>query len=250
MTAEARTRELALAGTSNFRDLGGYRTAGGRVVRRGRVYRSANLAGLTPDDHSIVAALGLRNVCDFRGDEECASAPTPLQEIAAPVLHRLTIHPRIGATLRDLVQTGRATNSSARDVMLRVYRAYAIDHADVYRRLFALLLDESSYPLLFHCSAGKDRTGFGAALILRLLGVPEADVVHDYLLTNRLWRGGTHFSDLPDDMRAAVTSVHADYLAESFAAIDAEFGSLDRYAEAALGLGRTERQRLQVLLLD
>jgi protein-tyrosine phosphatase len=243
-------REIALAGGSNFRDLGGYRTAGGQTVRRGRIYRSANLAGLTPEDHAVVAALALRNVCDFRGDEECASAPTPLDAIATPVLHRLTIHPRIGASLRDLVNTGRATNTSARDIMLQVYRAYAIDHAGVYRRLFALLLDESNYPLLFHCSAGKDRTGFGAALILRLLGVPEADVLEDYLLTNRLYRGVSHLSDLPDDMRLVVSAVHADYLAEAFAAIDSQFGSIDRYAEAALGLGRDERHRLQRLLLD
>mgnify|MGYP006280523483 CR=1 FL=1 len=134
--------------------------------------------------------------------------------------------------------------------MLRVYRAYAIEHADVYRRLFALLLDEANYPLLFHCSAGKGRTDFGAALLLHLLGVAEDDVVQDYLLTNSLWRGGTHFGDLPEDIRAAVTSVHVDYLAASFDAIRTEYGSLDRYAEAALGLGLAERQRLHSLLLE
>jgi protein-tyrosine phosphatase len=244
------SREIRLTGASNFRDIGGYRTADGRTVRRGLVFRSANLGTLAGDDHAILSAIRLRTICDFRGDEECAGAPTPLEHIAAPALHRLTIHPRLGASLRDLVQTGQATGVAAGDLMRQVYRAYAVEFAEVYRRLFQLMLDERNLPLLFHCSAGKDRTGFGAALLLKALGVPDETILEDYLLTNRLWRGSGHLADLPDHIRAVVAAVHPDYLAAAFGAIETELGGMPAFMEEKLGLDAAAVTRLRDVLLD
>ncbi len=105
-------------------------------------------------------------------------------------VHRLPIEPSVGASLRDLVATHDATGENVLTVMRQAYVAYALEWSHRYRAIFTLLGDEAALPLLLHCSAGKDRTGFGSALILTALGVPREVVREDYLASNRLWRGG------------------------------------------------------------
>lgn len=242
MDAPNLPRSIALDGASNVRDLGGYAVEGGRRVRFGLVFRGASLCGLTPQGRQDVAGLGLRTIVDLRGTKEAAAWPTPGFDGVAHLA--LPIEPSVGASLRDLAATGCTTGEDAMGVMRRAYVAYVTDCAAQYGGLFARLLDDDGPPLLFHCSAGKDRTGFGAALLLRLLGVSMDDVRNDYLATNRLWHGDSALArELPPAMGAVLLRVHAPLLDAAFATID-DLGGLDHYARTRLDLGPSKRARL------
>lgn len=237
---------IALDGASNVRDLGGYIGRDGRRVRQGLVFRSAALATLTPGDLATMGALGLRVICDFRGVEERARAPTVL---IGPQIVSLPIEPSVGAGLRDILQTQEATGEALHAVLERAYVAYALTSTAHYRAMFEQMLEGT--PMLFHCSAGKDRTGFGAALVLTALGVAWDDVVADFEATNRLWRRDTvSATDLPKHVQDSLLQANPALLTAAFAAAKREFGSLDRYFERALGLDTTRRDALNEALLE
>jgi protein-tyrosine phosphatase len=181
-------RIIELSGVSNFRDLGGWRTADGRCVREGIIYRSAALAEITTADMEKLRALGIRTVVDFRTAQECERAPTP--NFGARI-HNLPIASQVGASLQDILVTREATGADSRDLLGIAYDAYLRESTEQYRRFIELVMETSNRALVFHCTAGKDRTGIGAALLLTVLGVPFEAVVEDYLATNRLWRGGS-----------------------------------------------------------
>ena len=238
---------IELAGVSNLRDLGGYRTADGRAVRRGLVFRSAALAKLTGADQAVVAGLQLQTICDFRGIAESGRAPTRLD---GPRILKLPIEPTVGAGLRDILATKQATGEALQAVLTRAYVAYALSSNAQYRALLDAILDGGT-PLLFHCSAGKDRTGFGAALLLSALGVPWDTVVTDFEATNRLWRRDTVQSeDLPQDIRDTLLRAEPRLLAAAFDAARERYGSLDGYLAQALGLDDARRERLRAIMLE
>jgi protein-tyrosine phosphatase len=239
-------RPIRLAGASNVRDLGGWPAAGGRV-RFGRVYRAAALSGLTAADAETLTALGVRIVCDLRGTVERDGAPVSLDGAS---IHSLPIEPSVGASLRDILATRDATGEDVLALMHQAYTAYALEWAHRYRAIFDLLLQEDG-ALLFHCSAGKDRTGFGAALILTALGVPRDAVMQDYLASNRLWRGEADIAvGLPTIIAAKLLQVHPELLETALSAIDGAYGGFDRYAELQLGLDASRRDQLRERLLE
>jgi protein-tyrosine phosphatase len=233
-------RPVPLRGASNVRDLGGWPAASGRV-RFGRLFRGAALSGLTPEDTVMLRDLGVRIVCDLRGEAERAAAPSRLDGVT---VYSLPIEPSVGASLRDVLATRDATGDEVMVLLHKAYRAYALNWTHRFRAIFDLLVEANS-PLLFHCSAGKDRTGFGAALILTALDVPRRAVMADYLASNRLWRGEADIAaGLPPDTAAQLLRVHPELLETAFAAIEAA-GGFDRYAELQLGLDQQRRQRLR-----
>ena len=119
-----------------------------------------------------------------------------------------------------------------------------------YRALFAHLIEDSA-PLVIHCTAGKDRTGFACALILHALGVPDETIAEDYLLTNRFYRRDpAASSDLPEEVRQVLASVETSFLAAAFDAIGAEYGDLETYFSDGLGLGARERAKLEARYLE
>ena len=116
--------------------------------------------------------------------------------------------------------------------------------------MFDHLLGDSA-PLVIHCTAGKDRTGFACALILHALEVPDDLIAEDYLMTNRFYRRDpAHSPDLPDDVKQALSSVQASFLAAAFEAISADYGGLENYFSGGLGLGVAERAKLQARYLE
>ena len=238
---------VPVTGTSNLRDLGGYPAEGGKRVRRGLVFRSAALGGLTPSDQRLVAALGLRTICDFRGQREREASKSTIP--GAKVVS-LPIEPTVGASLRDLLHTKEVTGQALETVLGQSYRAYALASTMQYRAMVDRILDGGT-PLLFHCTAGKDRTGFGAALLLTALGVAWDEVVADFEATNQLWRRETLPSaDLPPAVRESLLRADPALLAAAFAAAREEYGSIERYLQAALGLGPDRLARLRNLLLE
>lgn len=243
---------LALEGASNVRDLGGWAVAGGGRVAFGRVFRGAALTRLTDADRVTLAALGLRTVCDLRGVRERERAPSRLDGLEWVEIHSLPIEPTVGGSLSDILATREATGEDVLALLQRAYLAYAFDCVPRYGAMFDLILQgEDRLPLLFHCSAGKDRTGFGAALVLAALDVPWESIVEDYLATNRLWRSDPELArELPPVVAEKLLGVHAELLENAFAAIRRESGSMDRYFETVLGLTPPRRERLRALLVE
>ena len=232
---EAFIRHFDLAGASNFRDLGGYPAQDGRPVRWRQIFRSNHLGHLTEADIAVLRGLGVRSAFDFRGREERDAARCAVEGI---VVHSLPVEPSVVAMLRTRRDAGAALSpDDAFDVMRESYRNYVRQSTASYRDLFAHLLEDRA-PLVIHCTAGKDRTGFACALILHALGVAENVIAEDYLLTNRFYRRDpSASSDLPDNVRQVLATVEASFLAAAFEVIRADYGDLEGYLRDGLGLG-------------
>jgi len=241
-------RHLNLSGASNFRDLGGYPTSDGRATRWRQIFRSNHLAHLTDEDVAVVRDLGVKSAFDFRGVTERAEALCGMEDVT---VHSLPVEPTVVAALRAIASKGAPpSETDAIEIMRDSYRSYVQENTPRFRSLFAHLLEDRA-PLVIHCSAGKDRTGFACALILHALGVPEGVISEDYLLTNQFYRrdpsAGT---DLPIEVRQVIGTVRAAFLSVAFEAIDAGYGGLETYLRDGVGLGAPERQRLKDRYLE
>ena len=239
-------RHFNLQGASNFRDFGGYATRDGHRVRWRQIFRSNHLGHLTASDVEVVRGLGVRSAFDFRGVEERAAAACVIEEIA---VHSLPIEPTVVAALRARLQARALSSADALEIMRESYRNYVRQNTHSFRELFAHLLEDRA-PLVIHCTAGKDRTGFACALLLQALGVPADVIAEDYLLTNRFYRRDPNSSpDLPDDVRQAIGSVEASFLAAGLDTVRADYGDLENYFRNGLGLGGPERNELRARYL-
>jgi protein-tyrosine phosphatase len=228
--------ELRLHGASNFRDLGGYPGHGGRPLRWRRIYRSDHLAGLNDDDRAALAALGLGRALDFRGVEERAAVP---YELPGVTQHALSIEPTVVQRMQALAASGQTLSVPVvTGLMKDLYRALVNDQSHRFAELFAHLLDDGdTRPLVFHCTAGKDRTGLAAALILLALGVSRERVLHDYLLTNERYNFNPDaHPEIPRDALMVLWRVQQGFLDEALQAIDRDHGGLERYLAQRLGL--------------
>jgi protein-tyrosine phosphatase len=241
-------RVLPLQGASNFRDLGGYRTADGRALRWRLLFRSEHLAGLTDQDRRTLSALGLRRALDFRGERERAAQAYTLPGVAQ---HALTIEPTVVQRLSDIAASGESlTVPRVTALMEDLYRGLVVNHAPRYAEFFDHLL-HSEGPVVFHCTAGKDRTGWAAALLLLALGVPRATVVQDYLLTNAVFK---HPPPAQPGMAPAALQVlwgvQAGFLDTALQTVQALPGGLDVYLRQHLKLDDTALQHLRQRYLD
>jgi len=193
-----------------------------------------------------VRGLGVKSAFDFRGVEERAAAECVIEEIA---VHSLPIEPTVVAALRARLQARALSSADALEIMRESYRNYVRQNTHSFRELFAHLLEDRA-PLVIHCTAGKDRTGFACALLLHALGVPADVIAEDYLLTNRFYRRDPNSSpDLPDDVRQAIGSVEASFLAAGLDTVRADYGDLEDYFRNGLGLGGPERSELRARYL-
>lgn len=231
----------------NFRDLGGYRTADGRTVRWGRLYRSDSLAKLRGRDWDSFLTLGVRTVIDLRYPWE-VEAKGRVPEHESLTYHNLSVE-------------HRPYNQAEIDPALDPWRYLADRYAEValdgvkeLRQALEVIAAESSGPLVFHCASGKDRTGLLAVLVLTLLGVPEEEIVADFALTelatDRLvadWSAanGGRAPRWPGYGRAP-----AEVIRLVLADLAANHGSVDRYATDRLGVDDELRAALRRQLLD
>jgi protein-tyrosine phosphatase len=232
----------------NFRDLGGYAASNGLIVRRGKLFRSDHLGALTAEEFSSIQTSGALRVCDLRGVAERTTAPCALQHAT---VHSLPIEPTIVQKLNELVAAGhKLSPSDVVALMQETYRGFVRGNTHRFAELFSHLL-ESKEPTVFHCTAGKDRTGFAAALILRSLGVPAEDVMRDYLLTNeRLKPEPASRHGLAPDVVTVLWRVQPEFLDAAFKAVAEDYGSLEAYFREGLGLRESQRERLKELYLE
>ncbi|MCW5320808.1 tyrosine-protein phosphatase [Verminephrobacter aporrectodeae subsp. tuberculatae] len=237
------TRTLPFAGASNFRDLGGYPGHGGRGVKWRCLFRSDHLADLTAQDRALFATLGVARAVDFRGQAESAASAYVFPGVA---YHPLAIEPTVVQRALELQRSGRQLSAQdAVGLMQETYRGFVHDSAPRFAALFRLLLDERQTPLVFHCTAGKDRTGFAAALILLALGVARDLVMQDYLLTNALYRRpkgvGSHTSE---EVLAVLWRVQEEFLNAALHRVDQDFGGVAAYLADALGVDSAAQREL------
>ncbi len=250
-------RCLRLEGASNFRDLGGYRSADGRYVRWGRIYRSGQLSALTDTDRRYLHSLGIELVCDFRHPREQRKNPSALHRQGLRI-ESLSITPGSSAAFYDSLHKEQWDSSAVEGIMCNINRELVRHHSNQYRKLLQGLLDPSRR-LLFHCAAGKDRTGLAAALILAVLEVPRDTILKDYLLSNRfleidkfIQRSQEYSSNgeriNPETLRPFF-EVRPAYLEAAFEEIERSHSSLEHYLRQTLGIDSAKRARLQENLL-
>lgn len=248
-------QDLSFETIRNFRDFGGYRTQGGRRLRKGLLYRSGHFPKASSADLQLLEALKIQTLVDLRSPLERESHPTPRWPgFSAHVV--ADEEPSGGALAPHLSAFLNAGGSAeaARAAMLEVYRGLPFEPAimALYRRYFAALA-EGDGAVLVHCAAGKDRTGLAVALTHHLTGVDRSDLEEDYLATNRsglasdariaqarsnLAQGGRIVSD---DAIRTVLSVAPEYLDAAFGAIAARAGSLDAYLQDVLDVAPERR---------
>jgi len=265
---EVAQRRLSLAGVPNFRDLGGYRTGDGRQVQWGLLYRSSELGHLTPGDLETLHGLGIKSVVDFRSAGERQSSPDKeLAGEAGPVArYEFAIGDNDGSAATQKLQKalrGGASPAELSALMSSVYEGIALRGAPAFKGAFREILDHQ-IPVVFHCTAGKDRTGLFGALLFKVLGVPDEEIRRDYLLSNEYLTSPAALSRMVEAMRSAapgasapsqasvsvLAGVDVRYLDVALAAIDREYGSFDAYRREALGLTDQDIEALRRALLS
>jgi len=238
---------LNITAPSNFRDLAEPIRPQVRLRRR-TLFRSDHLGALTAQDAQRIQSLGVQRVIDFRGERERLSAVCSVPGVR---VRALTIEPTIVQVIAALRTSGRTlTPADVVGHMQDTYRGFVEHNTPRFREFFGLLL-ESDAPTVFHCTAGKDRTGFAAALVLHALGASRNDILDDYLLTNqRLKRPPGAGMGLAPEVVAVMWGVQVEFLQAAFEAVEKDHGSLDGYLRDGLGLGDAEHRHLRALYLQ
>ena len=252
------TRKLPFTGAHNFRDLGGYKTSDGKTVKWGKVYRSDNLHSLTDEDLKYMERLNIKSVVDFRSDEERNEEPDRLTPDMTPILLPIKFEPE-GVTenlTRDLTFGNLDSSNLLRDFNIILVKEFT----EEYREFFRHIVDNGGEPFLLHCTAGKDRAGFGSAMILTVLGVPREKIIEDYLLTN------TYVSDHVDrklletelktffradsDNLRKINFVEERYIQAAFDTIDSHWGGMDQYISEGLNLTEEDIDKIRNYYLE
>lgn len=253
---------ILLSSVPNFRDLGGYRGECGRTVRHGLIYRSEDFANLSASDMERLKSLDIRLVCDVRSDSERLQTPNRWPVSAPFDSLNLNISADLQASHEAITQllAGSPTEEHARQAMLLTYRMFPSAFAHRLPQLFERMLTNGRLPMVFHCVAGKDRTGFIAAILLSALGVPKATIYSDYLLTAERWKGAHREAAIrrylnplnqgepPLEVIRTLCGVSPDYLDAAFLIIEKNHGGVDGYLKS-VGLHSNARQSLKELLL-
>jgi len=259
-------RNVGIASVPNLRDLGGYRTEDGRVVVSGLVYRSNQLSGLPASDMDGLAGLGLKNAFDLRTAEERTKRPEELPPgVNYVVLDVLADSPQAGpAQLERLMVDPEVANAElgggkVETAFRASYREFVTlpSARREFHNLYQALGDRQQVPALFHCTTGKDRTGWAAAVFLSLMGVPKESVYADYLRSNDyilpayqsaidsfVAAGGD--AEIPK----AILGVKREYLDAAFDEVQKTYGSIERYLSEGLDISATEQQKLRELYLE
>ncbi|MFC2094747.1 tyrosine-protein phosphatase [Bacteroidota bacterium] len=256
---------LGITSVPNLRDLGGYKTNDGETVVHGLVYRSNQLAPISPEDMKKFAELGLKNDYDLRTEAE----RTPLPDQLPPGVNNIWLDVLKDASgsaptnLLALLQNPEEGNKALGDgkieaIFVKSYREFvSLSSAKTaYHELFTSLADKNKLPALFHCTTGKDRTGWATAALLTLLDVPKETVVKDYLRSNDyilpLYKkvidafvdGGGEPS-IPQ----AIFGVKVEYLEASFDEMQTKYGTIENYFSEGLGIDATTQNILRNLYL-
>ncbi|MBC2023126.1 tyrosine-protein phosphatase [Listeria booriae] len=252
-------RTIPLEGCFNFRDLGGYVNTAGKTVRWGKLYRSSLLTNITEKDKDTLEKLGVSWICDLRSTSEIAAKPTPA------LAHIKNRHIPIGTAKNESTESQKIDIPDDHRVyeplMGESYRVF-VQSKDGFREIFNDIIEKEEVPFLFHCTAGKDRTGVLGALLLKLLDVPENTILADYELTNQYadnilgeMQGLVNAfsnSDKKIDLEnfRPMAEARPAYLEIAFDEMQKEYGSVDAYLEKGIGITPSEKAKFQTMMLE
>jgi protein-tyrosine phosphatase len=245
-------RLLDFKGTVNFRDIGGFLTEDGREVKWGKIFRSGHLYKLGKAEHSVFNSLAIQTVIDFRGHQMLKRFPDRVPNPDKVNFINIPIESK-GLEMRKLgrkILKDDLEDFDAKIVLIKAYRDF-IDFSQEETKIIFKTLLENKQGILLHCSAGKDRTGFFTALILRVLGVPMTQIERDYLASNyfrkqendSLLEKAKLFTD-PARLYSLI-NVEIDFLRVAFSYIDEKYGSLNNYLTEILGISEEMQEALR-----
>ena len=260
-TERAQNRLLNFEGIPNFRDLGGYTTTDGRQTKWGVLYRSGTLAHATDADIDGISQLGLSKMVDFRSGAEKTEEPDRLPEPPGFIIVEIpTLDDgnKMVADIMDRIESGDFGDMDPNQMMIEANRQFATILTPQYRQFMRTLQQAEGTPILWHCSAGKDRAGFAAAIVLRILGVPQDTVIQDYMASKqhalnarrtqlmllRVFKG-----EEAADKLGILMGVEEAWIRAAFDEIDSAWGSFDNYVREGLELSHADVERLRNQLL-
>lgn len=268
------TRLVNLDGTYNFRDCGGYETIEGRRVKWGLLYRSDQLSNISERDVTFLKNMGLKTIVDYRSKSEASAAPN--KEISDANTYSLdpyaktaqlaagSIDDDVNKSILDLLKEHKFYPEKYGDPEENMYKQYkkfiySDSSKKAYRELIKLILDEHNLPLVQHCRGGKDRTGFGVAIILLALGVREECVIYDYTLTTK-YRVTKNKKQMnlykkytKDEQTLTLLSTLQQskeiYMETAINEMKKTYGSIDSYLKDALGIDQDVKEKLKEIFL-
>jgi protein-tyrosine phosphatase len=256
-------RVLAFEGIANFRDLGGYPTLDGRTVKWGKLYRSGTLADASRSDLEYLEDIKLSTLIDFRSSVEKEEEPNKLPE---PLNFEIVEIPTLDdgnkamiGEVMERIESGNFDGFNPDHFMLEANRQFASTFTPQFSQFVHTILEANGEPVAWHCSEGKDRTGFAAAILLRILGVPQDLIMLDYmeskthalearsrdLLMIRIFSGSE-----AEEKIAVLMGVKKAWLEAAFDTIDARWGDFDTYVHEGLGLQENDISKLKATLLQ
>jgi len=253
--ADSAQRHVVLQGAANFRDLGGYTTKDGHYVKWGKVYRSADISKLTDADLAELKKRKITYDVDLRGQQESSQAPDRLNSNT-----NYSLCPAGSDSLNNRMKyIASLKGKEAGDSVMNIFYSNTTYLADRYKPFFNKLLSlPADQSLLFHCTAGKDRTGIGAALLLYSLGVPYSTIVADYTATNYYRMNENKKAEdamvnamhIDKDVATEMMQAKQEYLDATFSAINRQFGSVDNFLRVQIDLDDQKVKQLKAEFLE
>tara|TARA_Y100001970_G_scaffold109496_1_gene136759 strand:+ start:4122 stop:4997 length:876 start_codon:yes stop_codon:yes gene_type:complete len=250
-------RLLPMDGAYNTRELGGYKTTDGKSVKWGMLFRSDKLSDISETDQKYLQNLGIKRIVDFRSEGEKTEDPNNIPEginyIETPINVDGAMRSKIEAVLKG------ETNKEIKSFLVDANKEFVTNYTDVYENFLKGLIDEDG-PTLFHCTAGKDRAGFAAAITLIALGVSREDVIKDYMKTNVFTKN--RIDEMIDkielmslyqvdaEILRPLIGVERIYIETAFTTAEEEYGSLENFIREGLNISDEEIQMLRNKFLD
>lgn len=234
----------------HFRDMGGYKTADGRYVKWGKVFRADEFLSITDDDLQYLNALPLRTIVDFRSAEEASGHPNLKPESVKSVQDLNISIGNLTAILMGMAMDGSIATVTREEIialMCDTYRQFVTEEECInhFKTLFALLQNEENTPLVYNCSIGKDRTGIVSYLFLTSLGVSESVAMEDYLLTNE-YKVADKYAQYTTMMPALkpLFEANSDFLQAAIQQIKKDHGSVEDFLTKTLSVDLAKMKKL------
>ena len=250
-------RKLSMDGSYNTRELGGYKTADGKSVKWGVLFRSDKLSDISLEDQKYLKNLGIQRIVDFRSKAEKTEDPDKIPDgmtyIEMPIEVDGAMRTKIEAILKGEI------NRNVKDFLIEANEEFIKNYSHIYSKFLKDLAKEQK-PTMFHCTAGKDRAGFAAAITLIAIGVSKEDAINDYMKTNEYTaeRIDEMISKIElmslyqtdGELLRSLLGVEREYLEAAFKAAENEYGSIENYIRSGLNISEKEIQQLRSFLLE
>jgi protein-tyrosine phosphatase len=244
-------------GSHNTRELGGYKTTDGKTIKWGKLFRSDKLSDISKTDQAYLQNLGIKKIVDFRSEQEKAEdpniIPTGISYVEMPISVDGAMRSKIEAVLKG------ETDREVQSFLIDANKEFVTNYADVYENFLRGLIDDDA-PTLFHCTAGKDRAGFAAAITLIALGVSKEDVINDYMKTNAFTQErieeilgqielmSLYQSDV--EILRPLLGVEQIYIETAFRTAEEKYGSLENFIRDGLNISDEDIQKLRNKFLE